>query len=98
MALQDQLIERFTRYARIDTPVMPDMIGIRRPTNPAQLALSQLLVEELKALGIATFSNNHGFVIGSLPARGKGASLTPIALMAHIDEAMPCQPLMCSPN
>ncbi len=85
MFLQDQLIERFTRYARIDTPVMPDMVGQRRPTNPAQLALSQLLVQELKNMGIATFSNDHGFVIGSLPARGKGASLTPIALMAHID-------------
>lgn len=85
MTLQDQLIERFIRYARIDTPVTPEMAGHRRPTNPAQIVLSELLVQELNTLGVATFSNAHGFVIGSLPARGKGVTLTPIALMAHID-------------
>ncbi|NIZ40541.1 peptidase T [Entomospira entomophila] len=84
---QQSLIDRFVRYAKIDTPVNVHMAGKQRPTNPAQLTLSRLLVTELEGMNIPVFSNEEGFVIGKIPARGKGASLDPIAFMAHIDVA-----------
>ncbi|NIZ46962.1 peptidase T [Entomospira nematocerorum] len=82
---QESLIDRFIRYAKIDTPVDISMAGKQRPTNPAQLNLSRLLTSELEEMNIPVFSNEEGFVIGKIPAKGTGASLDPIAFMAHID-------------
>jgi tripeptide aminopeptidase len=85
MNLQDDLIERFVRYAKMDTQVNTAKAGIECPTNPKELELAALLAGELKELGLEVYSNNQGFVIGYL--KGTKKELTPVAFMAHMDTA-----------
>ncbi len=82
MNLQEDLLNRFLRYVQIDTPVMPEYVGKRCPTNPNQLKLSALLCRELEAMKIPYYHDEKGFIIASLKGN---KDLPSIALMAHLD-------------
>jgi tripeptide aminopeptidase len=83
------VLERFQRYARLDTQSRRDRVG--SPSSPGQLELGRLLVSELKALGLSDAGvDEHGYVMATLPASGgpprdasRGSPV--IGLLAHLD-------------
>jgi len=80
----ETLLDRFCRYVRIDTQANEK--STTYPSTPGQLVLGKLLAEELRALGIADASQDeHGIVLGTIPAT-KGREKAPtIAWIAHVD-------------
>jgi tripeptide aminopeptidase len=81
-ALAADVLERFVRYARIDTQSRRD--GDERPSTPGQLELGRLLVGELEAIGLADISQDDaGYVFATLP--GNVADAPVIGLLAHLD-------------
>jgi tripeptide aminopeptidase len=80
--LAEPLLERFVRYARIDTQSSRE--GSGSPSTPGQLDLGRILVEELLELGLTDAAlDDNGYVTASLAA-SNGAS-TAIGLIAHVD-------------
>ena len=73
------LLERFQRYVRVGTQSRRDRE--RSPSTPGQLELGELLVGELRALGLddATLDEN-GYVMATLPGDGPA-----IGWIAHMD-------------
>jgi tripeptide aminopeptidase len=79
--LADGVLERFLRYARIDTQAMEEASAY--PSTAKQLDLSRLLVEELREIGLDdVVLNEHGYVLATLPGT-PGAPV--IGLIAHVD-------------
>jgi tripeptide aminopeptidase len=77
------LLERFLRYVCVDTQAQRD--GAQTPSSPGQLVLAELLVKELRELGIDDVALDHnGYVIARLAASGAGEQTT-IGLLAHLD-------------
>jgi tripeptide aminopeptidase len=85
----EPVLDRFLRYARIDTQSAED--ADRVPSTRTQLDLARLLVAELKGLGVRRATlDTHGYVMAAIPsnlppghpARGKVAR---IGLIAHLD-------------
>ncbi|MCR5505445.1 MAG: peptidase T [Bacilli bacterium] len=75
-------IDRFIRYAKIDTQ-SDDTTGTT-PSSEKQKNLSRLLVEELKELGVDdAYMDEYGIVYGHL--KGEGDK---IGLNSHIDTAL----------
>jgi tripeptide aminopeptidase len=81
--LQQDALERFLRYVRIDTQSELDTDAF--PSTAKQLDLSRLLVEELRAAGIEDVDlTEHGYVLATLP----GVESAPtVGLLAHVDTA-----------
>jgi tripeptide aminopeptidase len=79
-ALRDDALERFIRYARIDTQAA--RVTDTYPSTLKQLDLSRLLVDELRALGIAdAHVTEHGYVFATLD----GVEGPTVGLCAHVD-------------
>ena len=75
-------IERFIRYAKIDTQA--DENSPTTPSTEKQKNLSRLLVEELKELGLNdAFMDEYGIVYAHLDGEGDV-----IGLNAHVDTAL----------
>jgi len=75
------VLERFLRYARIDTQAAED--SQTYPSTAKQLELSRLLVEELREIGLEDVElNEYGYVLATLPGT-PGAPV--IGLIAHVD-------------
>jgi tripeptide aminopeptidase len=84
--LAPDLLERFTRYVRIDTQSRRDRQ--RSPSTPGQFDLARLLADDLIAVGLADAElDENGYVMATLPATaGLGADGRPvIGLIAHVD-------------
>lgn len=87
--LAPDLLDRFLRYVRIDT--QSSRATGRRPSTPGQLDLARLLVEELRALGLADAElTGNGYVMATLPANGADpaasvADAPVVGLLAHVD-------------
>jgi tripeptide aminopeptidase len=80
----DETIERLVRYAKIETT--SDRHALVIPSTPTQWNLARLLVDELKALGIAEVSvDDKCFVIARIPATPGYEKKPSIGLMAHLD-------------
>jgi len=79
--LADDVLERFLRYARIDTQSVAG--ATTSPSTEMQLDLSRLLRDELEEIGLDDVRlDEHGYVYGSLD----GLSSAPvIGLIAHVD-------------
>ena len=76
-------LERFLRYARIDTQSAYGVTD-RYPSTEKQLELSRLLVEELRELGIEDAALvEEGYVYATLPATVD--SVSAVGLCAHVD-------------
>jgi tripeptide aminopeptidase len=81
-ALAPGVLDRFVRYARIDT--QSDREHERSPSTPGQLELGWLLVEELRAIGLEDAAqDDKGFVTATLAGNVPGAPA--IGLLAHLD-------------
>lgn len=78
-----KIIERFVRYAKIDTQA--DETSGSSPSTKKQLELSSLLEKECCDLGLQNVSlSEHGVVIATLPATVAHQAPT-IVWLAHVD-------------
>ena len=87
--LSSSIIDRFFRYARIDTQSNPDSND--QPSTARQLDLSRLLLEELKSMGLTEAEiDQHGYVYASIPSNSD--KIVPvICFCAHVDTSPDCK-------
>jgi len=79
----DQLLERFLRYARLDTQASE--FGTSYPSTAKQLELCRLLARECTEIGLKDVAmSEFGVVTASVPATVKHAAPA-IAWFAHVD-------------
>ncbi len=82
------VIERFVRYAKIDT--QSDPTSPTCPSTEKQKNLGKLLVEELKAMGINdAVMDEHGYVYATLPSNTTKKVPT-ICFCSHMDTSPDC--------
>jgi tripeptide aminopeptidase len=81
----ESALDRFLRYARIDTQSKEDQEKV--PSTEKQLALATLLAKELKELGAENVRvSEFGIVYASIPGNLPGNSKAPvIGFIAHMD-------------
>ncbi|WP_058300999.1 peptidase T [Gorillibacterium timonense] len=83
--MKQELIERLTRYAKMET--QSDDASETCPSTPGQLELGRLLVEELQGLGLTDAAmDTNGYVMATLPAN-TDKSVPVIGFLAHVDTA-----------
>ncbi len=86
--IQSTVIERFLRYAAIDTQSKPEQDRI--PSTQKQFHLADLLAEELKEMGAEDVKvSENGYVYGSVPATSK-KGVPVLGLIAHMDTSPDC--------
>ena len=84
MDQKTSLIERFIRYAKIDTQSCEE--SDTNPSTEKQHNLAVLLVEELKALGLdVDYDEEHCYVYAYLPSNGSSDSGNDLGFIAHLD-------------
>jgi tripeptide aminopeptidase len=94
--LAPSLLDRFVRYARLDTQARRDRT--QSPSSPGQLDLGRLLVEELLAAGLSDAAQDgNGYVTATLPGTVEDAPV--VGLIAHLDTSpdapgTPVEPLV----
>ena len=78
---RDRLLERFLRYVQVDTTAGEP--GGDYPSSQGQLVLGKLLLEEMRAMGIADAEQDaFGLRYGTVP----GVQAAPVvALHSHLD-------------
>ncbi len=82
--LQTSVLERFLRYVQIDTTSDQDSLSV--PSTERQLVLLDLLVGELKALGLTDAARDEqGIVMATLPATSPRKDIAVIGWLAHVD-------------
>jgi tripeptide aminopeptidase len=84
-APSESALDRFLRYAKIDTQSKEDQEKV--PSTEKQLVLANLLVKELKALGaegvrVSEFGIVYAMISGNLPDNSK---VPVVGFMAHMD-------------
>ncbi len=81
-ALAADVLDRFLRYARLDTQSARGRVG--SPSTPGQLDLSRMLVDELLEIGLEDAAlDENGYVFATLPASGGAPHV--VGLIAHVD-------------
>jgi tripeptide aminopeptidase len=84
MPLKTSALERFLRYVTYDT--QSDENSETYPSTAKQLVLLDLLVEELKAVGLKDAARDeHGYVFATVPATTKKQDVPVIGFIAHAD-------------
>src|SRR4029450_11952988 len=77
------VLDRFLRYVVIDT--RSDERSTDVPSTPGQLVLMQVLVDELRAIGLEDVAlDEHGYVMGTIPATVPH-DVPVIGFVAHVD-------------
>ncbi|KOR88071.1 peptidase T [Paenibacillus solani] len=83
--MKKEVIDRLITYAQVDT--QSDENSHTCPSTPGQLTLGQLLVDELKEIGMQDVTmDENGYVMATLPANSDKPIPT-IGFLAHIDTA-----------
>ena len=78
------LIDRFVRYVTIDTE--SDPASPTTPSTKKQLDLANLLVRELKSIGMTQVTiDDNGYVMATLPANIRGKKIPVIGFVSHYD-------------
>lgn len=79
----NKLVERFIRYARVNT--RSDENSRTCPSTPGQLTLAGMLVEELREIGMNDVSmDENGYVTATLPSNSDH-DVPVIGFLAHMD-------------
>lgn len=82
---KNKLIERLITYAKVDTQSNENSETC--PSTPGQLTLANMLVEELKQIGMEDVTiDENGYVMATLPANTEKQVPT-IGFLAHVDTA-----------
>ncbi|WP_053217558.1 peptidase T [Virgibacillus senegalensis] len=83
--MKNEIIDRFTSYVKVDT--QSDESVDSCPTTPGQLVLANMLVEELKQIGMEEVTiDDNGYVMATLPAN-TDKEVPTIGFLAHVDTA-----------
>ncbi|MEC1672480.1 MULTISPECIES: peptidase T [Bacillus] len=83
--MKEDIIERFTTYVKVDT--QSDESVDTCPSTPGQLTLGNMLVEELKSIGIEDAAiDENGYVMATLPSN-TDKDVPTIGFLAHVDTA-----------
>jgi len=83
--MKNTLIERLTKYAKVDT--QSNFASETVPSTPGQIELAKLLYEELKNIGMSDVTiDDNGYVMATLPANTDG-DIPTIGFLAHLDTA-----------
>ncbi|MGG4396898.1 peptidase T [Paenibacillus thiaminolyticus] len=83
--MKNEIIQRFTTYAKVDTQSNDDSLTC--PSTPGQLDLARLLVEELQAIGMQEVTlDENGYVMATLPAN-TDKDVPTIGFLSHLDTA-----------
>lgn len=81
--MKKDLIERFTRYVKVDTQSKEGTE--QTPSTPGQLVLANMLAEELKEIGMSNVTiDQHGYVMATLPSNIR-KDVPAIGFLAHLD-------------
>lgn len=87
-AINHTVTERFLRYVQIDT--QSDPASPTCPSTEKQKNLSRVLVEELKAMGIADAElDAHGYVYATIPATSS-KNVPVLCFCSHVDTSPDC--------
>lgn len=79
-----EVLDRFLRYAVIDTMSDPDKAETIHPSTEGQWDLLKLLEKELREMGISDIElDAHGYLLARIPANKEG--LEALAFNAHVD-------------
>lgn len=83
--MKNEIIERFTTYVKVDTQSNENSETC--PSTEGQLTLANMLVEELKSIGMQEVTiNENGYVMATLPANTE-KDVPTIGFLAHVDTA-----------
>lgn len=83
--MKNEIIERFTTYVKVDTQSNEDSSTC--PSTEGQLTLANMLVEELKTIGMEDVTmDENGYVMATLPANTE-KDVPTIGFLAHVDTA-----------
>lgn len=83
--MKEEIIARFTSYVKVDTQSNEDSSTC--PSTAGQWTLANMLVEELKEIGMEEVSiDKNGYVMATLPAN-TDKQVPTIGFLAHIDTA-----------
>ena len=83
------LVDRFFRYAQIDTQSNPD--SNTQPSSEKQLHLSRLLLEELRSMGLTeTELDENGYIYAIIPSN-TDKNVPVICFCAHVDTSPDCK-------
>ena len=81
----EKILDRFLRYVAVETT--SDENGTTHPSSLKELDLSRILVEEMKAIGIADASlDENGYVMGTIPTN-LDRQVPVVGFIAHVDTA-----------
>jgi tripeptide aminopeptidase len=83
--VKNEIIERFTSYVKVDT--QSNESNESCPSTPGQLTLANMLVEELKSIGMDEVTiDENGYVMATLPSNTE-KDVPTIGFLAHVDTA-----------
>ncbi|MGG1049247.1 Peptidase T [Bacillus subtilis] len=83
--MKEEIIERFTTYVKVDT--QSDESVDTCPSTPGQLTLGNMLVDELKSIGMQDAAiDENGYVMATLPSNTE-KDVPTIGFLAHVDTA-----------
>lgn len=83
--MKEDIIKRFTTYVKVDTQSNED--SETTPSTPGQLELANLLVDELKEIGMEEVTiDANGYVFATLPSN-TDKEVPTIGFLAHVDTA-----------
>ncbi len=83
--MKTEIMKRFISYAQVDT--QSDENSETCPSTPGQLVLAQMLVDELKAIGMQEVTiDSNGYVMATLPSN-TDKEIPTIGFLAHMDTA-----------
>lgn len=83
--MKQEILERFTTYVKVDT--QSNGASKTCPSTPGQLTLANMLVEELKSIGMKDVTiDENGYVMATLPGNTE-KDVPTIGFLAHVDTA-----------
>ncbi|MFT9596837.1 peptidase T [Mesobacillus sp.] len=83
--MKNEIIERLTSYVKVDTQSNEN--SETTPSTEGQLTLANMLVNELKTIGMAEVTiDENGYVMATLPAN-TDKEVPTIGFLAHVDTA-----------
>ncbi|MCY8986306.1 peptidase T [Bacillus atrophaeus] len=83
--MKNEIIDRFTTYVKVDTQSNEN--NNTCPSTPGQLTLANMLVEELKSIGMEEAAiDENGYVMATLPSNTE-KNVPIIGFLAHVDTA-----------
>jgi len=97
MITPEAVTERFVRYVKIDTQSDPESPTV--PSTAKQKNLGNVLVEELKTIGIQDAElDEYGYVYATIPSTSKKENVPVLCFCSHMDTSPDCSGAKVNPQ